>query len=57
MNALLIPILQALRELSGDGGFFLGVEFLNEEPKLLAEMLKRLEPVVSAVLVAVSNEE
>lgn len=57
MDALVIPVLQAVRNPLGGPLLLLVLHLLDEQAHLLAELPQRLEPVVAAVLVSVPDEE
>ena len=57
MNALLIPELKPLRHQPGSGHLLGALHLSQQETELLPELVERLEPVVSAVLVSVADEE
>lgn len=57
MDALLVPVLEALGDLLGSPFLLLVLHGLDEQTHLLAELPQGLEPVVAAVLVPVASEE
>lgn len=57
VDALLIPVLKALRDHAGGGDFLVALHFGEQKAELLSKLVERLEPVAAAVLVSVAGEE